>query len=87
MLSLVKSKTLDYYSSRLKLNIVSYVEIFKTTLVPIKIGEVISLASLGRIVEKCSVNASGISDMEWVMDQFFHRRGVLRGKFIDCLPG
>ena len=61
MLSLVKSKTLDYYSSRLKLNIVSYVEIFKTTLVPIKI-EVISLASLGRIVEKFSVNASGISD-------------------------
>ena len=62
MLSLVKSKTLDYYSSRLKLNIVSYVEIFKTTLVPIKIVEVISLASLGRIVEKCSVNASGMSD-------------------------
>lgn len=62
MLSLVKSKTLDYYSSRLKLNIVSYVQIFKTTLVPIKIGEVISLPSLGRIVEKCSVNASGISD-------------------------
>ena len=26
------------------------------------IGEVISLESLGRIVEKCSVNASGIPD-------------------------
>ena len=51
------------------------------------VGEVISLASLGRIVEKCSANTFGISLMEWVIDQLFHRRGVLRGKFIDCLPG
>ena len=48
------------------------------------VGEVISLASLGRIVEKCSVNASGISDGVGNRSvRFFHRRDVLRGKFID----
>ena len=48
------------------------------------VGEVISLASLGRIVEKCSVNASGISDGVGNRSVL---PGVLRGKFIDCLPG